>query len=222
MNKCLEKCYVSVRRKDGSYYKKTSFLSIRAALDRHLKARPNNKKFSICDNNMFSHANKTLNAYLKHLSSTGEIAGTVHKEPLSTEVIQKLYKKGELAKASTRDPRALMQTAWLFISLYFGKRGRENQAAMKKSILRLVTTADGAEYFELNRNEPGAVLTTKNHQDGIDSTEDHSNGKIFAIPGSSQCPVEVLKACLSHLTPDLESLFQRPKDMTAKFSPDGC
>ena len=59
-----------------------------------------------------------------------------------------------------------MQTAWLFISLYLGKRGRENQAAMKKSILRLVTTADGAEYFELNRNEPGAVLTTKNHQVG--------------------------------------------------------
>ena len=105
---------------------------------------------------MFSHANKTLHAYLKHLSRTGEIAGTVHKEPFSTEVIQKLYKKGELAEASTRNPRALMQTAWLFISLYFGKRGRENQAAMKKSILRLVTTAEGAEYFELNRNEPGA------------------------------------------------------------------
>ena len=99
---------------------------------------------------MFIHANKTPNAYLKHLSSTGEIAGTVHKESISAEVIQKLYKKVELAEASTRDPRALMQTAWLFISLYFGKRGRENQAAMKKSILRLVTTADEAEYFELN------------------------------------------------------------------------
>ena len=62
---------------------------------------------------------------------------------------------------------------------------------MKKSILRLVTTADGAEYFELNRNELGAVLTTKNHEGGIDSSDDHSNGKIFAVPGSSRCPVEV-------------------------------
>ena len=84
-----------------------------------------------------------------------------------------------------------MQTAWLFISLYFAKRGRENQAAMKKSILRLVTTTDGAEYFELNRNELGAVLTTKNYQGGIDSTEDHSNCKIFAVPGSLRCPLEV-------------------------------
>jgi len=88
--------------------------------------------------------------------------------------------------------------------------------------LRLVTTIDGAEYFELNRNEPGAVLTTKNHQGGIDSTEDHSNGKILAVPGSSRYPVEVLKAYLSHLNPDLESLFQRPKDITAKFNLDAC
>ena len=106
LNKCLAKFYVTVRKTDGSYFKKSSFLSIRAALDQHLKVPPNNKKFSICDNNMFSHANKTLNAYLKHLSSTGEIADRVRKEPLSTEVIQKLYKKGELAEASTRDPRS--------------------------------------------------------------------------------------------------------------------
>ena len=55
-----------------------------------------------------------------------------------------------------------------------------------------------------------------------DSTEDHPNGEIFAVPGSSRCPVKVLKAYLSHLNPDLESLFQRPKDMTAKFNPDAC
>ena len=35
--KCLAKFHVSVRKIDGSYYKKTS-LSIRAALDRNLKA----------------------------------------------------------------------------------------------------------------------------------------------------------------------------------------
>ena len=78
----------------------TGWLGWNSPCNQALKALPNNKKFSISDN-MFSRANKTLNAYLKHLSSTGEIAGTVHKEPLSTEVIQKLYKKGELVEAST-------------------------------------------------------------------------------------------------------------------------
>ena len=36
MIKCLAKFYVSVRKTGSSYYKKTSLLSIRAALDRHL------------------------------------------------------------------------------------------------------------------------------------------------------------------------------------------
>ena len=42
--KLLAKFYVSVRKTDGSYYKKTSLLSIRAALDRHLKAPKSFKK----------------------------------------------------------------------------------------------------------------------------------------------------------------------------------
>ena len=47
LNKCLTKFYVSVRKTDGSHYKKTSLLSIRAALDRHLKAPKSFKTFSI-------------------------------------------------------------------------------------------------------------------------------------------------------------------------------
>jgi hypothetical protein len=35
MNKCHSKFYDSARKQDGNYYKKTSLLSIRAALDRH-------------------------------------------------------------------------------------------------------------------------------------------------------------------------------------------
>lgn len=221
MNKCLSKFYVSVRRKDGSFYKRTSLLSVRAALDRHLKSPPHNKKISICDNHLFSDANKTLNSYLKQLVNEGKIAGTVHKNPLTGETIQKLYEKRELADADTRDPRVLLQTAWFFVSIYFGKRGRENQSSLKKSMLRLLTTANGEEFFELNKNEPGAVLASKNHTGGLDGSEDHSDGKIFPQASSRRCPVEVLKAYLSHLNPNSEALFQKPKDLgSAKFNPE--
>ena len=73
MNNCLSKFYLSSRRQDGSYYKKTSLLSIRAALDRHLRSPPFNKKVSICDTVQFNEANKALNSYLKHLASSGKI-----------------------------------------------------------------------------------------------------------------------------------------------------
>ena len=41
------KIFVSVRKTEGSYYKKTSLLSIRAALDRHLKAPKSFKNMSL-------------------------------------------------------------------------------------------------------------------------------------------------------------------------------
>ena len=165
---------------------------------------------------MFSEANKTLNSYLKQLVNEGKIAGTVHKNPLTSEIIQKLYDAGELADADadTRDPRALLQTAW------FGKRGRENQSSLKKLMLCLVTAANGEEFFELNRNAPGAVLASKNHTGGLDGSEDPSDGKIFPQASSRRCPVEVLKAYLSHLNPNSDALFQKPKDLgSTKFNP---
>lgn len=219
MKKCLSRFYVSIRKTDGANYKKTSLLAIRAAIDRHLKSPPFNCKFSICDNSLFCEANKTLNSYLKHLSNTGQIAGTVHKNPLTREIISKLYEEGELGQYNTRNPRVLLQTAWFYISLHFGKRGRENQANMKKSVLRLVKTATGEEYFELNKAEPGTVLTSKNHTGGLHGTEDHSDGKIFPLAGSLKCPVKTIQAFLSHLNPESDALFQRPKELSTKFDP---
>jgi len=81
-----------------------------------------------------------------------------------------LYEEGELTDADTRDPRVLLQTVWFFVSIYFGKRGRENQHLLKKSMLRLMKTADREEFFELNKNEPGAVLTSKNHTGDLDGS----------------------------------------------------
>ena len=124
-------------------------MSIRAALDRHLRSPPHSKKFSICDSVTFQGGNKTLHSYLKHLMTTGKIAGTVHKSPLTPETVQLLFEKGEFTSAETSDPRALMQTVWFYIFLYFGKRGRENQRAMKKTMLRFCVTGAGEEYFEL-------------------------------------------------------------------------
>ena len=220
MNKCLSKFYVSARKKDGSNYKKTSLMSIRAALDRHLRSEPHNKTYSICDAVVFNEANKTLHAYLGHLVGSGKIAGTVHKNPLTAEAVQQLFEKGELTSAETSNPRGLLQTVWFYISLYFGKRGRENQSVLKKSMLQLCITSDGDEYFELNKDEPGTVLSSKNHTGGLEGTEDHSDGKIFAITNSPRCPVKTIKTYLSHLNPNTDRLFQRPKDLTAKFNPN--
>ena len=73
MNKCLSKFYVSVRRKDGSFYKKTSLLSVGAAVDHLLKSPPHNEKCSSWATvDLFSETSKGL-PYVKRHNSEGKL-----------------------------------------------------------------------------------------------------------------------------------------------------
>ena len=112
----------------------------------------------------------------------------------------------------------LQETTRLFISLFLGKRGRENQHTVKKTMLALRKTPVGAEYFEVS-NERGAVLATKNRQGGLDDQDDESNGKIFERPGSKCCPVKLISKCLRHLDPKSSTLFQGPRSPCKTFNP---
>ena len=127
LNKCLRKFYMSARKKDGGYYNKATLTSIRAAIDRHLCNEPHNKPFSIISDSQFTEANKALNSFLKTLSKSGQICSTVHQPALTTEAVSKLYEASELVDARCLDPQKLQQTAWFFITLYFGRRARKNQ-----------------------------------------------------------------------------------------------
>ena len=67
-------------------------------------------------------------------------------------VVEKLYDEGELVEFDTLNPGKLQQTAWFFTSLFLGKRGRENQHTMKKTMLALRKTPAGEEYYEVARS----------------------------------------------------------------------
>ena len=218
LNKCLQKFYLSARRRDGTFYNKKSLTTIRAALDQHLRSPPLNKPFSIIGDPLFTEANKSLSNYLKTLSKRGDIALTAHKQALTKEVVEKLYDEGELVKFDTLNPGKLQQTAWFFINLFLSKRGRENQHTMKKTMLALRKTPAGKEYYEVS-NERGAVLATKNHQGGLDDQDDESNGKIFERPGSKRCPVKVVSKYLRHLNPESSNLLQRPRSPCKSSNP---
>ena len=96
LNKCLQKFYLSTRKRDSSFYNKKSLTVIPAALDRHLRSPPFSKPFSIVGDSQFNDANTSLSNFLKTLSKSGQIAPTMPKQPLAKEVVAKLYEKGEL------------------------------------------------------------------------------------------------------------------------------
>ena len=79
LNSCLKDFFVSCRKKDSGYYKKTWIMTIRAAIDRLLPVE-NNKPFSIVGNPMFSEANLVLDSFVEDLRETGKIGGIIHKK----------------------------------------------------------------------------------------------------------------------------------------------
>jgi histone H3/H4 len=134
LNNCLKLFYTSARQKDGSYYKKTTMKSIRAAIERFLKKK-SNKGFGIVGDPTFAEANAVLDAFVKDLRKSGKITGTVHKKTISKEEIQQLFRAVELGPADTVDPAQLFRTVWFHLNFYFGIRGRENQRNRNQTCL---------------------------------------------------------------------------------------
>ncbi|XP_028401214.1 uncharacterized protein LOC114524266 [Dendronephthya gigantea] len=214
---CLKKFYAAARKQDGSEFKVSTLRAIRSAIDRYLKQPPQNKPWSIIGDPVFEQANKTLNAICKKLTREGKVGPVIHKHPITSEQLQKLYESGELTDYDSKNPRKLLQTAWFYVTFYFGKRGRENQRKLTKDMLVLHTTAQGRRYFEFRRDR---LLGTKNHQGGLNDNTDESDGKMFEVVNSRRCPVKTIENFLSHLHPTQQVLFQRPREMSTKFQPD--
>ncbi|KAL9982412.1 hypothetical protein ACROYT_G004450 [Oculina patagonica] len=217
LNTCLKCFYTSARKQDGSYYKASSLKSIRAAIDRHLRSAPHNKPFSVISDAAFTEANKVLGAFVKDLKMSGKIEDIVHKKAITKEQVRRLFDSGQLGPADSNDPAQLQRTAWFYVALFFGRRGRENQRLLKRDMLVLGKTPQGIEYYELNRQMPGSLPSAISSDDG----EEESEAKIFAVPGSARCPVNTIKNYLSHLNPASDVLFQRPKDgQRTHFKPE--
>ena len=107
LNSCLNNdFYVSCRRKDGGYYKKTSIM---AAIDRFLRVE-HKKQFSVVRNPAFSEANLVLDSFVKDVSKTGKIDGIVHKKSITEHQLQHLFQTGELGQAECMDPSQLQKT----------------------------------------------------------------------------------------------------------------
>ena len=142
--------------------------AIRSGLDRFLSGSPQRKPFSIIRDKAFKPANEALDA---DLARQGLISSTKHKRPISNEDLEALYAANQLGVYT---PESLVNTAWFYTILYFGKRGRENQRAMKPGDLQLNTTTNGLKYFVLRET------VTKNHPGGVSDSEDESQSVMMA------------------------------------------
>ena len=110
---------------------------IRSGLDRFLSWSLQRKLFSIIREEVFKPANcEALDPSLK-LTCFGQ--STSVQFPAKT-LMSSMY---QVSLAWIFHWEILANSAWFYTILYFGKRGRENQRAMKPGDLQLKTTISG-------------------------------------------------------------------------------
>ena len=192
----------------------SSLKAIRAAIDQYLRQPPNNKPWSIVGDSAFQKSNKVLNAICKQMMQEGKVGPTIHKNPITSEQLQQLYKTGQLSEWDTLDPSQLLHTAWFYITFYFGKSERENQRKLTSDMLVLRSTPQGRRYYEFRSH-----FASKNHQGGLTDNPDKSDGKMFEVPNSKRCSVKALESFFKHLNPNRQALFQQPREVSTKFQP---
>ena len=112
----------AVRREDGTEFKVLSLKAIRAAVNRYLRQHPNNKPWSIVGDSAFQKSNKVLNAICQQMMQEGKRGPTLHKNAITSEQLQQLYRTGQLGEWDTLDPSQILRAEWFYITFYFGKR----------------------------------------------------------------------------------------------------
>jgi len=90
-----------------------------------LAIKPEQAFRSIISDAVFTEANKVFDAFVKDLRYTGKIAGVVHKKAVSKDQIERRFKSVELGPADSQNPAQLQRTAWLYLTLFIGRRGTE-------------------------------------------------------------------------------------------------
>ncbi len=183
--------------------------AIRAGLERYLTQAPHRKAFSIILDKVFTPANEALDSHLKSLAKTGVLSSTKHKPAIEREHLEQLFAAKQLGNDT---PESLLQTAWFYLMLYFGKRGRENQRNMVKEDIVFGKNVNGLEYVTLRER------ATKNHPGGLRDNEDNSQAIMCEWPENPErCPVRCIKKYLEKRNPTCPALWQKPRICGKKF-----
>ena len=151
LDNILMKFYVELRKQDGTFYKKSAFRAIRSGIHRHFKTL-----MQIDNDPAFIKSDISFRAQCVQLKKQG-LAKVVHKIPIFTEDIKKLYSS---AVFDISHPKSLQRQIFFELMLYLCRRGQENIRELTKSSFIVKRDENGTEFIEKNIDE-----LTKNHRE---------------------------------------------------------
>ena len=172
----LTKFYAEARTKKGDFYKRSTMLSLRNSINRHLNQMRRQRGDATVDltkDLTFKEANTMLSVMKKILKENNK-ASVDHHEPISTTDLKKLR---EYFTSNKENPRVLQEQVFVNLMVHFGRRGRENLRSLKISDFAVTSDSDLKLYvYQLTDKR------TKNHQDD----DERKRVKMYQIQGEKK------------------------------------
>ena len=178
-------------------------LGFRNGIERFLNNPPFKKGIHIATDPAFQQSNQMLDAKLKNMKQQGE-ESVKHKPCIENEDLRRLK---ESAVMSPSTPQGLLNNVWSHITLYFCRRGREEQRNLKKSSFVFLQDENGKRYATMAHDE-----ASKNHQGGLsDNTVSFEKlGRMYQTEHPND-GYNALRLYLEKLNPECSAFFQYPK-----------
>ena len=206
LNTLLAQFYAEVRSEKGDFLSKSTLVTIRSGIQRHLDSPPYNKNFGICSNPAFAYSNKMFATVVKRCKQEGNDK-TKHHAIIPDEDMKKILS----AKAfNLQNPKDLQLKVFFDIQYYFARRGRENLRNLKKSHFTTATDDSGKRFVEMTINE-----STKNHPTSDENVQTH---RMYET-GKTNCPVQSFLLYIEKLDPETPHFYCQAK-YGKKFDPE--
>ena len=129
LDNSLSEFYNETRgKREVGKYSKSSLISIRNAIERHLNNPPYNKSLQL-NSAAFTNSNRLLNVKIKSLKKQGK-KNVQHKDAIPVDDLKKLKASPVLRLTN---PWSLLRNVWFHVVLYWCRRGQEGQRNLKPS-----------------------------------------------------------------------------------------
>jgi hypothetical protein len=149
--------YAEVMNTHGEMYKRTSLLSIRSSIMRHLSKT---SSIDIIKDNEFNSSNDMFSSMCKFTVKEGK-GVVVYKDDIDHSDIRKLYISMVFSMVT---PTGLLNKVWFELCLHFCRRGRENQREYKPEMFALESDNLGKRYIQLTKLVLMSQKTTKGYR----------------------------------------------------------
>ncbi|KAJ4934839.1 hypothetical protein JOQ06_007620 [Pogonophryne albipinna] len=191
LNSLLRQFYGSVRNTKGQQYAISTYVGLRAGINRFVNDPPYSRAWCLMKDNEFTTSNNVFSGLIKSLRRAGQDK-TEHHPAITNEDLE------ILRKSRAMDPNTPRASST--------RRGKEGLRKLTPQSFVVKRDSAGTKYVTMAFNEE-----TKNHKCHNDRERQNRRGAMFEELGNALCPVASFEAYLSTLPESAKAFYHHPR-----------